>query len=88
MPIYEYKCSDCGFEFETMHGINETPKLKCENCESKNVVRMMSPGAFVFKGSGFYATDYKAKENKSNGTAPSCSACSESGSCPSAGSKD
>jgi len=92
MPIYEYRCSDCGTDFEVLHGINETPDIRCGKCAGLNVVRMMSPGAFVFKGSGFYATDYKAKENKANGKSdsekPSCSACTESGGCPSAVSKD
>ncbi len=83
MPIYEYQCADCNKVFEILHGINEKPELHCESCGSANVTRVMSAGAFVFKGSGFYATDYK---NKPSGS--SCSACSESGSCPAAGSKD
>ncbi|MCE5271043.1 zinc ribbon domain-containing protein [bacterium] len=82
MPIYEYQCADCNKVFEVLHGINEKPELHCESCGGSKVTRVMSAGAFVFKGSGFYATDYK---NKSNGS--SCSTCSESGSCPSAGAK-
>lgn len=92
MPIYEYRCSDCGQEFEVLHGINETPRLRCDKCQGANVTRLMSTGAFVFKGSGFYATDYKARENMANGKqsteAPSCSACPESKGCPSAAAKD
>ena len=93
MPIYEYKCSQCGNQFEVLHRINEKPKLKCDSCGSTKVTRLLSAGAFVFKGSGFYATDYKAKENKANGKAKpaekaSCPACSEGGGCGSSASKN
>ncbi len=87
MPIYEYQCGECGKVFEVLHGISEKPALHCESCGGTKVTRMMSAGAFVFKGSGFYATDYKNKPNGA-GSKSSCSCCSESGSCPSAGSKD
>ena len=79
MPIYEYVCSDCGKHFEEMHGMNETPKISCESCDGKNVQRVMSAGAFHFKGSGFYQTDYKKKPK-----AASCESCAESGRCPAA----
>lgn len=59
MPTYEYKCSDCGYFFEEFQGINE-PKIEtCPRC-GKKVRRLISGGAcLIFKGTGFYITDYK-----------------------------
>ena len=85
MPIYEYMCNSCGKSFEVLQGINETPELSCEKCDGKDIERVLSPGAFVFKGSGFYATDYK---NKPETPAPSCDACADKGGCPSAAAGD
>jgi len=82
MPIYEYMCKGCGKSFEILQGIDETPELSCEKCDGKDIERVLSPGAFVFKGSGFYATDYKNKPKEQ--AVPSCGACAESGGCPSA----
>ena len=83
MPIYEYMCNSCGKTFEVLQGISDTPELSCEKCNGKDIERVLSPGAFVFKGSGFYATDYKKKEQ----AAPSCETCADSGGCPSAAAK-
>ena len=89
MPIYEYQYTDCGNSFEVLQGINEKPELKCGSCNGANIQRLLSPGAFVFKGSGFYATDYKNNKNgkQKKSEAPSCDGCSEAGSCPAAGSE-
>ena len=54
MPIYEYMCQGCGKSFEVLQGINDIPELSCENCNGSDIERVLSPGAFVFKGSGFY----------------------------------
>ncbi len=91
MPIYEYQCTSCGHSFEVLQGINETPELSCEKCEGGEIKRVLSAGAFVFKGSGFYATDYKNKdkgkaEPKGGEQAPSCNSCAQSGGCPAAAS--
>ena len=89
MPIYEYQCSECGHGFEVLQGINEKPELKCENCNGGSVQRVLSAGAFVFKGSGFYATDYKGKDQKKEkAEAPSCEACAQAGGCPAAKDSD
>lgn len=85
MPIYEYQCTSCGKSFEVLQGINETPSLCCVNCDGSDIQRVLSPGAFVFKGSGFYATDYKNNgKDKAKEKAPSCDSCADSGGCPSA----
>lgn len=83
MPIYEYECTDCGNRFEILQGVNEKPDLHCESCNGSSIRRILSPGAFVFKGKGFYATDYKTKEQKKEkAETPACKACSEAGGCP------
>lgn len=65
MPTYSYECSGCGHKFDVFHGINATPALKCEECGSKKVVRQIGTGSgVIFKGGGFYETDYKTKKGK------------------------
>ena len=64
MPTYEYRCEDCGHEFEAFQRMTEAPVKKCPVC-SGQVKRIISGGAgFIFKGSGFYITDYRSKEYK------------------------
>ncbi len=59
MPTYEYKCNECDHHFETFQMITEEPVKKCPQCGGK-VQRLISGGAgLIFKGSGFYITDYK-----------------------------
>jgi|AP12_2_1047962.scaffolds.fasta_scaffold125360_2 putative FmdB family regulatory protein len=60
MPIYEYRCGKCQTVIERIHGMKETPAVKCPSCGGR-AGRMMSSGAFVLKGSGWYATDYGKK---------------------------
>ncbi len=70
MPTYEYQCKQCKGTFEYFQFIGEPPKTKCEACGGK-LTKLLSSGAgLIFKGSGFYATDYKAKEGKKKGEHP------------------
>lgn len=58
MPTYDYQCSKCGAEFQVVQKITAKPGAKCPTCGGK-AERMLSGGAgLVFKGSGFYLTDY------------------------------
>ncbi len=67
MPTYEYKCSSCGYVFEEFQSIKDAPLSKCPKCNGQ-VQRLIGPGAgLIFKGSGFYLTDYK-KSNTSPAT--------------------
>lgn len=68
MPTYEYKCRQCGTEFEVVKKITARPGSKCPRCGGK-AERQMSAGAgLVFKGSGFYLTDYgRAGQKKAEG---------------------
>ncbi len=59
MPTYTYRCTKCGHEFELFHSMSDASSKKCEKCGSP-AKRMIGAGAgLVFKGSGFYVTDYK-----------------------------
>ena len=59
MPTYEYECKDCGDLSEHFKSMSESPKTKCEKCGGK-IIRLVGAGAgLIFKGSGFYITDYK-----------------------------
>src|SRR5438046_1697774 len=57
MPFYEYRCDACDRQFEVYHGINEKPEMKCETC-SGPVRKVLFPPSVIFKGGGFYATEY------------------------------
>jgi putative FmdB family regulatory protein len=68
MPTYEYYCADCGFEFEEFQSIASEPISVCPKCDGQ-VRRKISGGSgLIFKGNGFYITDYKSK--KSTESAP------------------
>ena len=67
MPTYDYRCKDCGHRFEAFQSMKDDPLTECPVCNGA-VERLIGGGAgLVFKGSGFYITDYKNKKNK-NGT--------------------
>ena len=64
MPLYEYQCEDCGVRFERRQRINDEPVTVCPECEGK-VHRLIQPVGIIFKGSGFYVTDNRAKSSTS-----------------------
>ena len=65
MPTYEYECSKCGHQFEHFQSIKDKPLQRCPQCKGK-VKRLIGTGAgIIFKGSGFYATDYRSEGYKS-----------------------
>jgi len=65
MPTYQYQCKNCGFEVEELQSMKEPPLAHCPNCKTDNLARIMSSGSgLIFKGSGFYLTDYKKSEKK------------------------
>lgn len=79
MPTYDYECTECGHRFEAFQNMSDKALTKCPEC-GKKVKRLISSGAgFIFKGSGFYATDYK-KSSPKPATPPSgcpkgCNGC-------------
>ncbi len=62
MPTYDYECSACGHAFEAFHSMSADPLSECPECGGK-VQRLIGAGAgILFKGSGFYQTDYRSAE--------------------------
>jgi len=59
MPIYEYRCSDCGFQDEYLQKVSEPPMTVCPSCGKATFAKMLSAAGFQLKGSGWYATDFK-----------------------------
>lgn len=60
MPTYEYACSRCGHRFEQFQSIKDPPLKRCPRCKKAALKRLIGTGAgLIFKGSGFYETDYK-----------------------------
>lgn len=69
MPTYDYKCENCGNEIEVFQSIKDAPITKCPKCGKDTLKKMISGGAgLIFKGSGFYLTDYKDKKTSNSYT--------------------
>ncbi len=64
MPVYEYECGACGGRFEVIQKFSDPEPTVCRLCEAGPVRKVLSPTAFVLKGSGWYATDYASDERK------------------------
>jgi putative FmdB family regulatory protein len=63
MPIYEYKCVDCGTRLEKMQKVSDEPLTVCDNCGGK-LEKQWSRSGFQFKGEGWYVTDYAGKKGE------------------------
>jgi putative FmdB family regulatory protein len=96
MPTYEYECEGCGHRFEEFQQISDAPLKSCPKCGKRRLRRLIGAGgAVIFKGSGFYETDYRSKQytaEKSKAEAcpaPAASKTDKCDSCPkNAGSKN
>jgi len=90
MPTYDYRCNDCGHEFEEFQSIKADALKTCPKCQKETLERLIGPGAaLIFKGSGFYLTDYrsegykksaKAEKDSSGGAKPDSGASKSEGS--------
>ena len=70
MPTYDYECRSCGKSFEFFQSMSESPKTECPACGRHELSRLIGAGAgFIFKGSGFYITDYRSKDYKAKAKA-------------------
>lgn len=66
MPTYEYRCAACGHEFERFQKMSDPPVRTCPHCKKRKAERLISTGGgLLFKGPGFYATDYRKEPPKS-----------------------
>jgi putative FmdB family regulatory protein len=70
MPIYEYRCSECGHQEEHLQKVSEVPLAQCPACGRGTYKKLLSAAGFQLKGSGWYATDFKgggaAKKDKAD----------------------
>lgn len=93
MPIYEYRCGDCGFEKEYLQKLSDPAIVDCPSCGKASMSKLVSAAGFQLKGTGWYATDFKggakasekkddgkseAKSESSSDAAPACG----TGACP------
>jgi len=80
MPTYDYVCDGCGHAFELFQSMTDAVKKTCPECGKKKLRRLIGAGgAIVFKGSGFYKTDYRSDSYKKGAAAESGSGSSEQG---------
>jgi len=86
MPTYEYRCTKCEHQFEVFHGIKDRTVRKCPRCGSRARKVPAGGAGLIFRGSGFYITDYrskdykeKAKKDSSGGAAPPAEKKSDGG---------
>jgi putative FmdB family regulatory protein len=88
MPTYQYVCDACGKEFEAQQRMSDAPLTECQCGEKGQVRRLIGSGAgIIFKGKGFYETDYKRNgasksESKAESAPAAAPACGSGGCCP------
>lgn len=79
MPLYEYRCTQCGHRFEKIQSFNAEPELECPKCQGA-LIRPLTAPAFQFKGAGWYVNDYAAKSSaQSSESTPESSAAAPDG---------
>ena len=64
MPVYTYRCENCGIQFDEREKFDDPTKTICPECEEESLHRVYRPVGIVFKGSGFYATDNRSPSGK------------------------
>jgi putative FmdB family regulatory protein len=70
MPIYTYRCENCGVQFERQQSFHDEALKRCPECNKNRLRRVITPSGIVFKGSGWYATDSKSKSSSASKPAP------------------
>jgi putative FmdB family regulatory protein len=86
MPIYTYRCTSCGVQFDQQQKFSDPPLTRCPECSKKTLHKVYQPVGIVFKGSGFYATDHRspsgqtrfASKDKDSGDKPAASSSTSS----------
>jgi putative FmdB family regulatory protein len=72
VPTYEYRCENCGYTFEKFQSMKDKPIAKCPTCGGKVQRLIGTGGGVIFKGSGFYATDYATHNSPACGRDKPC----------------
>ena len=93
MPIYEYRCDNCGHEFDTLQKVSDEALTDCPECGKSTLVKKVSAAGFRLKGGGWYETDFKSGKKKNvagsdSSSSSSTSDSSGSGSSSASGSSD
>jgi putative FmdB family regulatory protein len=65
MPVYIYRCKECGVQFDKLQSFKDDPLVRCPECGKKALTKVYQPVGIVFKGSGFYATDHHSPSGQS-----------------------
>ncbi len=66
MPVYAYRCENCGVQFERRRSFNDAPLKVCPECHKRTLKKVIASVGVVFKGSGFYSTDHKSASGSSS----------------------
>jgi len=78
MPIYEYKCDECGAIFENFQKITDKDLDICQSCKKSGIKKLISSSGFRLKGSGWYETNFKGKKVKEDKSSPKLNATDKS----------
>lgn len=73
MPIYTYRCENCGVQFERQQHFTDPPLTRCPECNKKALRKVYTPVGIVFKGSGFYSTDHRSPSGAGRSSSSSSS---------------
>ena len=66
MPVYAYRCQNCGVQFELTQKFSDKPLTRCPECRKGTVHRVLQPPSIVFKGSGWYSTDHRSPSGQTS----------------------
>lgn len=64
MPVYTYRCKNCGVQFDQRQKFSDSPLIRCPECSKNTLQKVFQPVGVVFKGSGFYSTDHRSPSGK------------------------
>jgi putative FmdB family regulatory protein len=66
MPVYTYRCANCGVQFDKLQSFSDRPLVRCPECHKSALKKVFQPVGIVFRGSGFYATDHHSPSGQSH----------------------